>query len=136
MSKHQGYRLTIPGSTILVIRTVASTLIAMISEISEGSDSAKYTGCAWDFPTLFTARTVSKVGVKSAWKMIARTQDADLNFKQGFLELFPTTVIRFGNIENNSLALDFSLGTRRCVKGRLGLSGEEIGWLEANRSHP
>ena len=50
------YRSTIPGSTILVIRTVASTLIAIISETSEGSDSAKYTGWAWDFPTLFTER--------------------------------------------------------------------------------
>jgi len=48
------YRLTISGSTILVIRTVALTLIAIISESSEGSDSAKYTGYAWDFPTLFT----------------------------------------------------------------------------------
>ena len=38
------YLLTMPGRTILVIRTVASILIAMISESSEGSDSAKYTG--------------------------------------------------------------------------------------------
>jgi len=52
------YRLIIPGSTILVIRTVALTLIAIMSESSEDSDSVKYTGYAWDFPTLFTARVV------------------------------------------------------------------------------
>ena len=47
------------GSTGVGIRTVAVTT----SEVSEGSYSTKYTGCAWDLPTfnLFTAQVARRV---------------------------------------------------------------------------
>jgi hypothetical protein len=49
-----------------------------------------------------------------------RTQDADLNLMQNLIELFPTTMIGFGDIENDGFALNFPFGTRRCVfSGRL-----------------
>ena len=56
--------------------------------------------------------------------MTPLTQDADPNLMQNLVELFPPTVIGFGNIENDGFALDLPFGTRCCVRsGRLRLSG-------------
>ena len=54
-----------------------------------------------------------------------RTQDADLNLIQDFLELFPTRVIGFRDIENDGLTLSCPPGTRRCVERGYGSVEED-----------